>query len=97
MNDEIRAGVPQVRKIKRVLILIALIGAVFSLLAELLVYYCIIDVIPLFNDLVLRVNILLTHISLSVIASIIGFHLLIDAIMMIGGIESKLRLLDNGG
>ena len=97
MNDEIRAGVSQVRKIKRVLMLIALIGAVFSLLAELLVYYCIIDVIPLFNDLVLRVNILLTYISISVIASIIGFHLLIDAIMMIGGVESKLRLLDNGG
>ncbi|RLG79849.1 MAG: hypothetical protein DRO40_12120 [Thermoprotei archaeon] len=97
MKDKTEPSISQVRKIKRALMFIALIGAVFSLLAELLVYYCIIDVIPLFNDLVLRINTLLTHISISVIASIIGFHLLIDAIMVIRGVESKLGLLDNGG
>jgi len=97
MKDKTEPSISQVRKIKRALMFIALIGAVFSLLAELLVYHCIIDVIPLFDDLVLRINILLTHISISVIASIIGFHLLVDAIMVIRGIESKLRLLENGG
>ena len=97
MKDKTEPSISQVRKIKRALIFIALIGAVFSLLAELLVYHCIIDIIPLFNDPVLRINNLLTHISISVIASIIGFHLLIDAIMVIRGVESKLRLLDNGG
>ena len=97
MKDKTEPSISQVRKIKRALMFIALIGAVFSLLAELLVYHCIIDVIPLFDDLVLRINILLTHISISVIASIIGFHLLVDAIMVIRGIEGKLRLLENGG
>lgn len=86
-----------IKKIKNILIVIALIGALFTVLAELLIYYCITNVIPLFYDIVLRITILLIYTSISMIASIMGFHLLIDAIMISKGFESKLGPVDSGG
>ena len=85
-----------IKKVKDVLMVIALIGEIVLALSGLLIYYCVINVIPLLNDIMLRTIAFASYISASIISSIIGSHLLIDAIIVSRDIESKLRLTSNG-
>ena len=93
MNEKIKTT--WIKKIKVTLVYIALIGAAFSVLSGLIVYYCVTDIIPLFSDLLLRTNILLTFTGMSIIASITGFHLLIDASTSARSIESRIESVGN--
>ena len=97
MNVEMNMKNVWISKVRNVLMLVAVIGLAFLILAELLVLYCITSIIPLFNSLVLRISVIFIFTSISVALSIIGIHLLIDGSISAWNVKNKLKLVKSGG